>query len=68
MEKVIGQRQELSFYDVKLANIAYCSGDVREMCFLDFFQINLLWFKFINIKINIIINIANKKKQMKYFF
>ncbi|ELT90667.1 hypothetical protein CAPTEDRAFT_227538 [Capitella teleta] len=30
MSRVIGQRQELSFYDIKLANKAYCDGVCRS--------------------------------------
>ena len=26
LQRVLGQRLEMSFYDVKLANLAYCSG------------------------------------------
>jgi len=36
MTRVIGQRQELSFYDVKLANKAYCDGKKKK-------EINMTW-------------------------
>lgn len=29
LQRALGQRQEFSFYDAKLANLAYCHGKTR---------------------------------------